>query len=67
MEIAIGREYLRDVKVLGESDRSDGKMFCDAASATCRVLGVVMGCQIVVEEEGWKNVDGDREWFGVDW
>ena len=65
---AIGREYLRDVKVLGEAaGRTGGKMFCDAASATCRVLGVVMGWQNAVDEEGWKNVDGDRDWFGVDW
>jgi hypothetical protein len=65
---AIGREYLRDIKILGETaGRAGGKMFCDGASATCRILGVVMGWGRAVEEGGWKNVDGDRGWFGVDW
>jgi hypothetical protein len=66
--VAIGREYLRDIKVLGELAAGvGGRVFCDGASATCRVLAVMMGWERAVEEEGWKNIDGDRGWFGVDW
>ena len=57
MRELVGRAYLLDMTVLGESDG----VVCGVSSATCRVLGVVMGWD-AVEDGRWMNVDDGRAW-----
>lgn len=59
----VGRAYLMDLAVLGASDR----IVCTVSSMGCKMLGVMMGWEKMVELDGWKNVDGDWEWRGVEW
>ena len=53
----VGRAYLLDLAVLGESDG----LVCAVSSATCRLLGVMMGWD-ALKEGRWMNVDDDRPW-----
>lgn len=55
----VGRAYLLDLAVLGESDG----VVCAVSSATCRLLAVMMGWDAVIEGR-WMNVDDPlkRSW-----
>ncbi|KAK4500468.1 hypothetical protein PRZ48_008657 [Zasmidium cellare] len=53
----VGRAYLLDLAVLGESDG----VVCAVSSATCRVLGVMLGAD-ALKEGRWMNVDDGRPW-----
>jgi hypothetical protein len=33
----------------------------------CRILGVMMGWDRMVEKGVWVNIDGDFDWRGVAW
>lgn len=56
----IARAYLLDLSVLG---RADG-VVCGGASATCRLLAVMMGWEEAVARRRWRNVDGGFAWRG---
>ncbi|EMC91077.1 hypothetical protein BAUCODRAFT_58658, partial [Baudoinia panamericana UAMH 10762] len=53
----IGRAYLLDLAVLSKSDG----VVCAVSSATCRLLGVMMGWE-AVRDGKWVNVDDGRGW-----
>lgn len=53
----VGRGYLLDLAVLSRADA----VVCASSSAACRVLGVMMGWDKVVNG-AWKNVDAGRYW-----
>jgi len=53
----VGRAYLLDLAMLGEADG----VVCAVSSASCRVLGVMMG-RDAVREGRWVNVDDGRGW-----
>ena len=53
----VGRAYLLDLAVLGESDG----VVCSVSSATCRALAVMMG-RDAVRDGNWLNVDDGRSW-----
>lgn len=53
----VGRAYLLDLAILAESDG----LVCAVSSATCRVLGVMMGWD-AISEGRWVNVDDRRPW-----
>ena len=53
----VGRAYLLDLAVLGQSDG----VVCAVSSAACRVVGVMMGWEKVVDGQ-WVNVDDSRAW-----
>ena len=57
MRELIGRGYLLDLSVLGQSDG----VVCAVSSATCRVLGVMLGFD-AIKEGRWVNVDDRRAW-----
>lgn len=57
MRELVGRAYLLDLAVLG---RSDG-VVCGISSATCRLLGVMLGWD-AVKDGKWVNVDDGRAW-----
>ncbi|KAK1059363.1 hypothetical protein LTR74_012674 [Friedmanniomyces endolithicus] len=57
MRELVGRAYLLDLVVLGESDG----VVCAVSSAACRVLGVMMGWH-AVRKGRWMNVDDGRPW-----
>ncbi|KAK5173400.1 uncharacterized protein LTR77_002081 [Saxophila tyrrhenica] len=57
MRELVGRAYLLDLAVLGESDG----VVCAVSSASCRLLGVMMGWEAVVGGQ-WVNVDDGRVW-----
>jgi hypothetical protein len=59
----VGRAYLLDLAVLGQSD----KIVCAVSSYGCRILAVMMGWDRAILTGGWVNVDGDFEWRGLDW
>ncbi|CRG89859.1 hypothetical protein PISL3812_06898 [Talaromyces islandicus] len=54
----IGRAYLLDLAVLGQSDR----VICGIGSASCRLLAVMMGWERAITREAWQNVDGSWNW-----
>jgi hypothetical protein len=54
----IGRAYLLDLAVLGQSDR----VICGIGSASCRLLAVMMGWEQAITNEAWQNVDGSWNW-----
>ena len=72
----VARAYLLDIAVLGGCERG---FVCAVSSASCRVLGVMVGWEGVVrsgQEEGgsesgekggrqWRNVDGGWGWRGL--
>ncbi len=53
----VGRAYLLDLAVLGESDG----VVCAVSSASCRLLGVMLGWDAVIGGQ-WMNVDDGRPW-----
>lgn len=60
----IGRAYMMDLAVLaGASDH----VVCAVSAMGCRLLGVMMGWERGISGGGWKNVDGDYGWTGIEW
>jgi len=59
----VGRAYLLDLAVLGQSDR----VVCGVSSVGCRLLAVIMGWERGIVESGWKNVDGQWDWKSINW
>lgn len=59
----VGRAYLLDLAVLGQSDR----VVCGVSSVACRLLAVMMGWERGIVEGGWRNVDGQWDWRGIIW
>lgn len=59
----IGRAYLLDLAVLGQSDA----VVCGVSSIACRILAVIMGWENAIEKGGWNNVDGKWHWKGIMW
>lgn len=57
MRELVGRAYLLDLAVLGSSDG----VVCASSSATCRLLGVMLGFDAVTNGR-WVNVDDKRVW-----
>ncbi|KAI6869095.1 hypothetical protein KC323_g2834 [Hortaea werneckii] len=57
MRELVGRAYLIDLAVLGEGDG----VVCAVSSAACRLLGVMLGWDAVVDGR-WMNVDDGRAW-----
>ena len=57
MRELVGRAYLLDLSVLGASDG----VVCAVSSATCRVLGVMLGWD-AIKDGRWMNVDDNRPW-----
>lgn len=61
----VGRAYLLDLAVVGQSDR----VVCAVSSMGCRLLAVMMGWEDAMVRELWWNVDGGfagRGWKGLD-
>lgn len=58
----IGRAYLLELAILGQSDR----VVCAVSSYTCRLLAVMMGWERAFEKGHWKNIDGHHDWRAVD-
>lgn len=54
----IGRAYLLDLAVLGQTDR----VVCDVSSFSCRLLAVMIGWDRAVENNAWQNIDGGWHW-----
>ncbi|KAI9739611.1 MAG: hypothetical protein M1834_006329 [Cirrosporium novae-zelandiae] len=59
----VGRAYLLDLAVLGQSD----KVVCAVSSVGCRILAVMMGWDKGIVQRDWRNVDGGFEWRGIIW
>ena len=59
----VGRAYVLDLAVLGQSDR----VVCGVSSVACRLLAVMMGWEKGIVEGGWRNVDGQWDWKGIIW
>ncbi len=59
----VARSYLLDLAVLGQSD----KVVCAVSSYGCRILAVMMGWERGIVQAGWRNVDGEFDWRGVDY
>ncbi|EEH19082.1 hypothetical protein PABG_01401 [Paracoccidioides brasiliensis Pb03] len=59
----IGRAYLLDLAVLGQSDA----VVCGVSSIACRLLAVMLGWEKAIEQGKWKNVDGTWHWKGIIW
>lgn len=57
MRELVGRAYLLDLAVLSQSDG----VVCAVSSAACRILGVMLGWDAVVNDR-WMNVDDSRPW-----
>jgi hypothetical protein len=58
----IGRAYLLDLAVLGQSDG----VVCASSATGCRLLAVMMGWEKAIVQEKWKNIDY-IDWRGVIW
>ncbi len=52
LRVLVGRAYVLDLAIMGGSDG----IVCAVSSATCRLLGVMMGWDAIVEGR-WVNVD----------
>ena len=59
----VGRAYLLDLAVLGQSDA----IICATSSYGCRILAVMMGWENAMDRGLWKNVDGSFDWRGLGW
>ena len=57
MRELVGRAYLLDLAILGESDG----VVCAVSSASCRLLGVMLGWG-AIKDGRWMNVDDGRPW-----
>lgn len=54
----VARAYLLDLAVLGKADA----VVCAVSAAGCRILAVVMGWEVAIKEERWRNVDDGFPW-----
>ena len=61
MRRMVGRAYLLDLAVLGESD----VVVCGISSMGCRLLAVMMGWEKGILDGGWRNIDGSFTWKGL--
>ena len=61
MRHLVGRAYLLDLAVLGESDA----VVCAVSASACRLLAVMMGWDKAVTQGKWRNVDGGFGWRGL--
>jgi hypothetical protein len=61
MRQMVGRAYLLDLAVLGQSDA----VVCAVSASACRILAVIMGWERAIGEDLWKNVDGGLSWRGL--
>lgn len=60
----IGRAYMMDLSVLaGASD----EVICAVSAMGCRLLGVMMGWDVAIQQDKWVNVDGAYDWAWMDW
>ncbi|KAL1845604.1 hypothetical protein Plec18170_009674 [Paecilomyces lecythidis] len=59
----IGRAYLLDLAVLGQTDM----VVCGVSSMTCRLLAVIMGWDRAIKTSAWQNIDGSGHWNGMFW
>ncbi|KAJ9211512.1 hypothetical protein DTO166G4_6879 [Paecilomyces variotii] len=59
----IGRAYLLDLAVLGQTDM----VVCGVSSMTCRLLAVILGWDKAIKESAWQNIDGGGHWDGMLW
>ncbi|KAL1983927.1 hypothetical protein VTN96DRAFT_9780 [Rasamsonia emersonii] len=57
----IGRAYLLDLAVLGQTD----KVICGISSVSCRLLAVMLGWDRAILNKGWQNIDGNWHWRDV--
>ncbi|QDS72556.1 hypothetical protein FKW77_000589 [Venturia effusa] len=58
----VGRAYLLDLAVLGQSDA----VVCAVSAAGCRILGLMLGWEKAVTNGLWRNVDaGAAGWRGL--
>lgn len=60
----IGRAYMMDLAVLAAASDS---VVCAVSATGCRLLGVMMGWERVMEKGAWVNVDGGFGWSGLGW
>ncbi|KAI5817225.1 hypothetical protein BZA77DRAFT_245206, partial [Pyronema omphalodes] len=69
--VTVGREFLIQLRVVAELAKrggvEKGGVLCAGGSATCRLLAVMLGWEKAIENERWKDIDGDMGWWGVDW
>jgi hypothetical protein len=69
--VIMGQEFLIQLRVVAElaarGGVDKGGVLCASGSATCRLLAVMLGWEKAIENERWKDVDGDMGWSGVDW
>jgi hypothetical protein len=57
MRELVGRAYVLDLAILGASDG----VVCAVSSASCRVLGAMLGWD-AIKDGRWMNVDDGRPW-----
>jgi hypothetical protein len=60
----VGRAYLMDLAVLGGVSDT---IVCTVSSTGCKLLAVMMGWEMSIENKGWINIDGEFEWRSVSW
>ncbi|KAF2434986.1 hypothetical protein EJ08DRAFT_668022 [Tothia fuscella] len=61
MRQMVGRAYLLDLAVLGQSDA----VVCGVSAGGCRILAVMMGWDRAIAQGMWRNVDGGFGWRGL--
>ncbi|KAH7132117.1 hypothetical protein B0J11DRAFT_217300 [Dendryphion nanum] len=59
----VGRAYLMDLAVLGKADT----VVCTVSSVGCRILAVMLGWEDAIQQNRWRNVDGEFDWRGIVW
>ncbi|KAF2109087.1 hypothetical protein BDV96DRAFT_503476 [Lophiotrema nucula] len=59
----VGRAYLLDLAVVSKADT----VVCTVSSIGCRILAVMMGWESAINQNNWRNVDGDFDWKGIMW
>ena len=59
----VGRAYLMDLAVLGKADT----VVCTVSSVGCRILAVMLGWDNSIQQNKWRNVDGQFDWRGIVW
>jgi len=67
----VAERWLEEILVMrelvGAGTIDEGGVVCGGASATCRLLAVMLGWDMGVINERWRDVDGGIGWSGVDW
>ncbi|KAI5848978.1 hypothetical protein BZA05DRAFT_91665 [Tricharina praecox] len=67
----VAERWLEDILVVkelvGAGGADEGGVVCGGASATCRLLAVIVGWEMSVVNERWRDVDGGIGWSGVNW